>query len=80
MSHAALAARIVEALEAAAAREATGAALVSVALEVLRSAEPAAVETQLARKTRTLMFLTAEAMSAQGEHIATSSAVFKLKP
>jgi hypothetical protein len=75
----AIAARIVNALEAAADRGAGGeTALVSVTLDVLARADAGAITTQIVRKTRTLVFISAEFVSDAGERIVTASSVHKV--
>jgi hypothetical protein len=79
MTDSAIAARIVNALEAAADREAGGqTALVSVTIDMLARADAGTIETALVRKTRTLVFLTAEFRTDAGERIATASSVHKV--
>jgi acyl-coenzyme A thioesterase PaaI-like protein len=79
LSHAPLAARITEALEAAAAREAAT-MLVSITIDMLAPArEAAAITPQLVRKTRTLAFMRVEAHSDDGALIATASSVHKIQ-
>lgn len=79
MSDTALAARLIEALNAVAGGEAgASTALVSITMNVL-SAEPAAnVAAALTRKTRTLLFLSADAFDAKGERVAEASSVHKV--
>jgi hypothetical protein len=79
MTDSAIAARIVNALEAAADREAGGrTALVSVTLDMLARADAGAIETALVRKTRTLVFMAAEFRTDAGERIVTASSVHKV--
>jgi hypothetical protein len=79
MTDSAIAARIVNALEAAADREAGGrTALVSVTLDMLARADAGAIETALVRKTRTLVFMNAEFRTDAGERIVTASSVHKV--
>ncbi|MEZ5994900.1 MAG: hypothetical protein R3C25_04040 [Hyphomonadaceae bacterium] len=76
---AAIAARIADALSGAATREAgAGAALVSLEIAVVAAATPETVETRIVRKTRTLLFLAADARSSRGELTATASSVHKI--
>jgi hypothetical protein len=76
----AIAARIVNALEAAADREAGGqTALVSVTIDMVARADAGAIETALVRKTRTLLFMSAEFRSDSGERIAAASSVHKAR-
>ena len=80
MTDSANAARIINALEAAADREAgSKTALVSVNIEMLALADAGSIETQLVRKTRTLVFLSAEFATDAGAKIATASSVHKLR-
>ena len=79
MTDSAIAARIVNALEAAADREAGApTALVSVTIDMLARADAGAIETALVRKTRTLVFMSAEFRTDAGEPIATASSVHKV--
>jgi hypothetical protein len=79
MTDSAIAARIVNALEAAANREAGGeTALVSVTLDVLARADAGAIVTSITRKTRTLLFMSAEFRTDAGERIVTASSVHKV--
>lgn len=79
MTDSAIAARLINALEAAADRE-VGAqtALVSVTLDMLARANVGAIETTLVRKTRTLVFMSAEFRSDNGERIVAASSVHKV--
>ena len=79
MSQAELSARLVKALETEAIREVAGAALVSTTFEVVAAARAEAIEAKLVRRTRPLMFLSAEATAGDGKTVATASAVFKVK-
>jgi hypothetical protein len=75
----AIAARLINALEAAADREAGAkAALVSVTIEMLTRADAGTIETHLVRKTRTLVFLSAEFTTDAGVRVAAASSVHKL--
>jgi hypothetical protein len=79
MTDSAIAARIVNALEAAADREAAArTALVSVNIDMLARADAGAIETALVRKTRTLVFMSAEFRTDGGERIAAASSVHKV--
>lgn len=78
MSAADITARLVTALDAAAAREAPGAALVSVTADILKQDAGDAIETQVLRKTRTLLFLRATLTNA-GAPIATANSVHRLE-
>jgi hypothetical protein len=79
MTDSAIAARIVNALEAAADREAAArTALVSVNIDMLARADAGAIETALVRKTRTLVFMSAEFRTDGGERIAVASSVHKV--
>ncbi len=80
MTDSAIAARIVNALEAAADREAgQKTALVSVTIDMLKSADAGAIDARLTRKTRSLVFMAAEFRTDAGERIATASSVHKLQ-
>ena len=79
MTDSAIAARIVNALEAAANAEAGAAtALVSVTIDVLKRADAGAITTSVTRKTRTLVFMSAEFRTDAGERIVTASSVHKV--
>ena len=79
MTDSAIAVRIVNALEAAADREAGAkTALVSVSIEMLARADAGSVEVSLTRKTRTLIFLRADFKTESGERIAAASSVHKV--
>lgn len=79
MTDSAIAARIVNALEAAADREAGAkTALVSVTIDMLTNADAGAITTTLTRKTRTLVFMSAEFRTDSGERIATVASVHKV--
>ena len=79
MTDAAIAVRIINALESAADREAgSKTALVSVNIDMLARADAGAIEVHLERKTRTLIFLQADFKSDAGALIASASSVHKL--
>lgn len=79
MTDSAIAARIINALEAAADREAGAkTALVSVTIEMLTRADAGSVETRVQRKTRTLLFMGAEFKTDGGAPIANASSVHKI--
>lgn len=79
MTDSAIAARLINALEAAADREAGAkTALVSVSIEMLTRADAGSVETRVQRKTRTLVFMSAEFTSDAGARIANASSVHKV--
>jgi hypothetical protein len=79
MTDSAIAARIVNALEAAANREAgSETALVSVTLDVLARADAGAIVTSTTRRTRTLLFMSAEFRTDAGERIVAASSVHKV--
>jgi hypothetical protein len=79
MTDSAIAARLVNALESAADRDAGAkTALVSVAIDMLARADAGTIDTRLSRKTRTLVFMNAEFRSDAGALIATASSVHKL--
>lgn len=80
MTNAEIAARLTQALEAAATQE-TGAqtALVSVEVTLAAPAADGHIETRLDRRTKTLAFLSAEFVSQSGARIAAASSVHKLR-
>ncbi|MCA8885289.1 MAG: hypothetical protein KDA35_01630 [Hyphomonadaceae bacterium] len=79
MTDSAIAARIVNALESGADREAGGqTALVSVTIDMLARADAGSIETKLVRKTRTLVFMSAEFHTDAGERIVAASSVHKV--
>lgn len=79
MTDSAIAARILNALEAAADREAgQKTALVSVTIDMLAHADAGAVAARVTRKTKTLVFMTAEFTSDAGVRIATAQSVHRL--
>lgn len=75
MNDADLSARLLYAMAAA---NDVHAALVSTTIDVLAQGAVARVEAKLVRKTRTLAFVSAEALSAEGARLASASAVYKL--
>jgi hypothetical protein len=79
MTDSAIAARLINALEAAADREAGAkTALVSATIDMLARADAGSIETHLERKTRTLVFMSAEFRTDSGNRIATASSVHKV--
>ena len=79
MTDSAIAARLINALEAAADRETGGkTALVSVTIDMLARADTGTIETKLVRKTRTLVFMSADFMSDAGARIANAASVHKV--
>jgi hypothetical protein len=75
----AIAARLINALESAADREAGAkTALASVTIDMLTRADAGQIATQLVRKTRTLVFMSAEFVNDAGAKIATASSVHKI--
>jgi hypothetical protein len=79
MTDSAIAARLINALEAAANREAgVSTQLVSVNIEMLTRADAGTIETSLVRKTRTLVFLAAEFRTDAGQQIASAASVHKI--
>ncbi|WP_395644842.1 hypothetical protein [Terricaulis sp.] len=79
MTDSAIAARLINALEAAADREAGAkTALVSVNIEMLTRADAGSVEVRVARKTRTLVFMSAEFNTDGGAKVANASSVHKV--
>lgn len=79
MTDSAIAARLVNALESAADREAGGkTALVSVEITMLARADAGQIVAHLTRKTRSLVFLNAEFTTDAGERIANAMSVHKI--
>jgi len=79
MTDSAIAVRLINALESAADREAgQKTALVSVTIEMLAKADAGAIETRLTRKTRTLVFVSADFISDSGARVAVASSVHRL--
>jgi hypothetical protein len=79
MTDSAIAARMLNALEAAADREAgQKTALVSVTIDMLKHADAGSVAVQLTRKTKSLVFMNAEFATDAGVRIATANSVHKL--
>jgi hypothetical protein len=79
MTDAEIAASLISALESAADREAGAkTALVSVAIDMLARADAGRIEASVVRKTRTLVFMSAEFVRAGGGKIANASSVHKV--
>ncbi|QGZ94263.1 hypothetical protein [Terricaulis silvestris] len=79
MTDSAIAARLVNAIEGAADREAGAkTSLVSVTIDMLANADAGTIETHLTRKTRTLVFMSAEFKTDAGQRIANVSSVHKV--
>jgi hypothetical protein len=79
MTDSAIAARIVNALESAADREAgQKTQLVSVTIDMITRADAGNVSTSLTRKTKSLVFMGAEFVTEAGARIATANSVHKL--
>ncbi len=79
MTDSAIAARLINALEAAANREAgQKTALVSVTIDMIKAADAGAVDVSLTRRTATLVFMAAEFKTDGGERIAAASSVHKI--
>jgi hypothetical protein len=79
MTDSAIAARMLNALEAAADREAgQKTALVSVTIDMLKRADAGSVNVSVTRKTKSLVFMGAEFVTDAGERIAVASSVHKL--
>jgi hypothetical protein len=75
----AIAARLINALESAADREAAvKTALVSVTIDMLARADAGSIDAKLVRKTRTLVFMSAEFVSDDGKRIANATSVHKV--
>ena len=77
MSDAELSARLLDAMAVAAAKYAQT-ALVSLTMEVLDQGDLAHVEAKVVRKTRTLVFMSADAQTSDGKKLAAASAVYKV--
>lgn len=79
MTQGAIAADLIDALTAAADREAGGpTGLVSVTIDVLAASPEATIQTTLVRKTRTLVFMNADARSKTGERVVAASSLHKV--
>ncbi len=79
MTDSAIAARMLNALESAANREAgQPTALVSVTIDMLARADAGQVNVSLTRKTKSLVFMGAEFVTDAGARIATANSVHKL--
>mgnify|MGYP001174130485 CR=1 FL=1 len=79
MSEASVASRLIEAAIAYAAEAAnTRAPLVSISLEFLSEGDVANVAATITRKTRTLVFVHAEATSRDGARLVTADSVHKV--
>jgi hypothetical protein len=79
MSNSDIAARLINALEAGADREAgQKTALVSVTVDMIAREAAGSIKVSVARKTRSLIFMAAELASEAGVRIATASSVHKL--
>lgn len=79
MTDSAIVARLINAIEAAAEREAGAkTALVSVTIDMLTQADAGTIETHLTRKTRTLVFMNTEFKTDGGERIANVASVHKV--
>ena len=79
MTEGAIAARLINALEAAADREAGAkTALVSVTIDMVARTVAGSIETTLVRKTRTLVFMSAEFVSDAGARVANAASVHKV--
>lgn len=78
MSDSAIAARLVDALNAAAKAAHPRAALVSMELSLIDAAGSGETRARIARQTRTLMFAEAEIVSTNGARVAAASSVHKI--
>jgi hypothetical protein len=79
MTDSAIAARLLNALEAAANREAgQQTALVSVTIDMITRADAGSVNVSVTRKTKSLVFMCAEFVNDAGARIATANSVHKL--
>ncbi|MBC7767991.1 MAG: hypothetical protein H7124_04330 [Phycisphaerales bacterium] len=80
MSSADVSAQLIEALKACANDDAVAPApLVSVTMEFLSDAPAADISAGIVRKTRTLVFVSAEAIASDGARVATASSVHRVK-
>ena len=78
MTRAEIAARLTEALTQAAANEAADAVLISVEVAILADADIGDVRARVNRRTKTLLFMSAELIDGAGVAVATASCVHKL--
>jgi hypothetical protein len=79
MTDSAIAARMLNALEAAADREAgQKTALVSVTIDMLKHADAGSVTVSVTRKTKSLVFMAAEFVTDTGARIAAANSVHKM--
>ena len=79
MTDSAIAARLLNALEAAANREAgQQTALVSVTIDMITRADAGSVTVSVTRKTKSLVFMSAEFVNDAGARIATANSVHKI--
>lgn len=79
MTASAITARLINALEAGADREAgQKSELVSVTIDMLTRADAGHVHVKLTRKTKSLVFMSAEFVTDDGARIATANSVHKL--
>jgi hypothetical protein len=79
MTDSAIAARMLNALEAAADREAgQKTALVSVTIDMLKHADAGSVAVSVTRKTKSLVFMSAEFVTDGGARIATANSLHKM--
>lgn len=79
MSDATIASRLIEAAISCAAEAANARApLVSVSMEFLSAGDAASVAATITRKTRTLVFVHAEATGADGARLVTADSVHKV--
>lgn len=80
MNEAAVSARIIDALAQVASNEARGPApLVSVAIEYVSANGGAPIiDVKTERRTKTLIFLSAEASTSSGERVASATSVHKI--
>lgn len=54
--------------------------LVSITIDMIQAGAPASVTTRTERKTRTMIFLSGDAFDADGQRLATATAVFRIEP
>lgn len=79
MSDAEIAAQLIDALTVAANREAGApTALVSATIDIVAPSDTGVTSASLTRKTKTLIFMSADFLSEGGTHIATANSVHRL--
>jgi len=78
MSNSQITSRLVAALESAAEEAGANTSLVSVNIQVLAPGDSGAIKTAVQRKTRTLIFMSADLIGADGAAIANATSVHKI--